>query len=196
MVQSLVARRTLAPRSPSSCTASPLLAPLPRSRTVVTRVASNRSPSFSRDGLNAAPVAEPSVREAATPSPAVVVTRVQEAAPPALPLAAPAAAAAQPPAAVDPSSPAVAPDGSTAVEVLPADLLKEFERKLEADVETVGTTIAAVLGVIFFWRGVWSLLDHFFADSVVGHIACTVIGLFIVLWTRLSGARLAKFWPS
>jgi hypothetical protein len=78
---------------------------------------------------------------------------------------------------------------------VPEDVLREFEHKLEADVQTVGVTLTAILGVIIFWRGVWSLLDHFLGDSIFGDISCTVVGLAIVLYIRLSGAKLASFWP-
>lgn len=37
----------------------------------------------------------------------------------------------------------------------PADVLDEFEHKLEADISTVAVTITAIFGVICFWRGVW-----------------------------------------
>lgn len=78
---------------------------------------------------------------------------------------------------------------------VPEDVLREFEHKLEADVQTVGVTLTAILGVIIFWRGVWSLLDHFLGDSIFGDISCAVVGLAIVLYIRLSGAKLASFWP-
>ena len=67
--------------------------------------------------------------------------------------------------------------------------------QLEADIKTVGVTLTAILGVIIFWRGVWSLLDHYIGDSVVGDICCSVLGLCIILYIRLSGAKLASFWP-
>lgn len=78
---------------------------------------------------------------------------------------------------------------------IPEDALREFEHKLEADLQTVGVTLVAILGVITFWRGAWSLLDHFIGDSVFGDICCTIVGLTIVLWIRLSGLRIASFWP-
>lgn len=79
---------------------------------------------------------------------------------------------------------------------VPRSVLTEFEHKLEADLTTVGVTLTAVLGVIIFWRGVWALLDHYIGDSVFGDICCMIVGLIIVLWIRLSGAKIAPtFWP-
>jgi hypothetical protein len=43
---------------------------------------------------------------------------------------------------------------------------------------------------------VWSLLDALMGDSVLGDICCIIVGLTIVLWIRLSGAKVAtSFWP-
>ncbi|GIL80493.1 hypothetical protein Vretimale_16078 [Volvox reticuliferus] len=78
---------------------------------------------------------------------------------------------------------------------VPEDVIADFEHKLEADLQTVGVTLTAILGVIIFWRGVWALLDHFVGDSVVGDICCIIVGLTIVLYIRLSGMKIASFWP-
>ncbi|PNH03166.1 hypothetical protein TSOC_010794 [Tetrabaena socialis] len=78
---------------------------------------------------------------------------------------------------------------------IPEDVLEEFEHKLEADLQTVGVTLTAVMGVIIFWRGVWSLLDHFIGDSVLGDVACVIAGLTIILYIRLTGMKIASFWP-
>ncbi|GLC42284.1 hypothetical protein PLESTF_001144100 [Pleodorina starrii] len=78
---------------------------------------------------------------------------------------------------------------------VPEDVIAEFEHKLEADLQTVGVTLTAILGVIIFWRGVWALLDHFIGDSVVGDVCCIIVGLTIVLYIRLSGMKIASFWP-
>ncbi|KAG2423166.1 hypothetical protein HXX76_010934 [Chlamydomonas incerta] len=78
---------------------------------------------------------------------------------------------------------------------VPEDVISDFEHKLEADLQTVGVTLTAILGVIIFWRGVWALLDHFIGDSVVGDICCVIVGLTIVLYIRLSGMKIASFWP-
>lgn len=78
---------------------------------------------------------------------------------------------------------------------VPQLVIDEFEHKLEADLQTVAVTITAILGVIVFWRGVWSLLDHFIGDSVLGDLCCIVVGLSIVLYIRLAGLKIASFWP-
>lgn len=79
---------------------------------------------------------------------------------------------------------------------VPTDVLLEFEKKLEADIMSVLLTLTAVTGVIIFWRGVWSLLDYYMGDSVLGSVCCIFTGLTIVLWIRLSGAKVAtSFWP-
>lgn len=78
---------------------------------------------------------------------------------------------------------------------IPQALLREFEQKLEGDVQTVGITLAAIVGVIVFWRGVWALLDYYVGDSVFGDLLCVSTGLFIVMSIRLSGTKLANFWP-
>ncbi|KAI8464056.1 MAG: hypothetical protein J3K34DRAFT_462122 [Monoraphidium minutum] len=80
--------------------------------------------------------------------------------------------------------------------VLPDVLLFHFEKKLEADLSSVGLTLAAVTGVIIYWRGVWSLLDVLVGDSVLGDLCCMAAGLTLVLWLRLSGAKVTtSFWP-
>jgi hypothetical protein len=93
------------------------------------------------------------------------------------------------------TSPGAPDNRPTRVTYLPNDFLQEFERRLEADVATIAATVTAVTGVIFFWRGVWSLLDHFIGDSVSGDVGCCVLGLCIIFWIRISGARLGTFWP-
>lgn len=41
-----------------------------------------------------------------------------------------------------------------------------------------------------------SLLDSLLGDSVLGDVSCIIVGLTIVLWIRLSGAKVAtSFWP-
>eukprot|EP00882_Tetradesmus_deserticola_P003599 GHRQ01003810.1.p1 GENE.GHRQ01003810.1~~GHRQ01003810.1.p1 ORF type:complete len:199 (+),score=51.50 GHRQ01003810.1:129-725(+) len=80
---------------------------------------------------------------------------------------------------------------------VPKDVLREFEHKLEADLQSVAVTVTAVTGVIIYWRGVWSLLDYMMGDSLFGDICCIIVGLTIVLAIRLSGVKVASsFWPS
>jgi hypothetical protein len=79
---------------------------------------------------------------------------------------------------------------------VPPDVLLEFEQKLQGDLKAVGVTVVAVSGVIIYWRGVWSLLDHFLGDSVFGDVCCIVVGLLTVLGIRLSGLKMSTFWPS
>ncbi|GFR41624.1 hypothetical protein Agub_g2351 [Astrephomene gubernaculifera] len=96
---------------------------------------------------------------------------------------------------VTPPRPAQQAQQQPIINPVPEDVIAEFEHKLEADLQTVGVTLTAILGVIIFWRGVWSLLDHFLGDSVVGDICCIIVGLTIVLYIRLSGMKIASFWP-
>lgn len=80
---------------------------------------------------------------------------------------------------------------------VPKDVLREFEQKLEADLQSVAVTVTAVTGVIIYWRGVWSLLDNVMGDSLFGDICCIIVGLTIVLAIRLSGVKVASsFWPN
>ncbi|GAX73203.1 hypothetical protein CEUSTIGMA_g656.t1 [Chlamydomonas eustigma] len=79
--------------------------------------------------------------------------------------------------------------------MIPEDVIKEFEMKLEGDLKSVGATLLAGIGVICWWRGVWALLDHYIADSVFGHIMCIVTGLMIILYVRVSGMKLANLFP-
>jgi hypothetical protein len=80
---------------------------------------------------------------------------------------------------------------------VPKDVLREFEHKLEADLQSVAVTVTAVTGVIIYWRGVWSLLDNVMGDSLFGDICCIIVGLTIVLAIRLSGVKVASsFWPN
>ncbi|KIZ06600.1 hypothetical protein MNEG_1353 [Monoraphidium neglectum] len=80
--------------------------------------------------------------------------------------------------------------------LLPGPVLFQFQKQLTADVSSVGLTLAAVTGVIVYWRGVWSLLDYCLGDSVLGAACCVAAGLTMVMWIRLSGAKVAtSFWP-
>lgn len=81
-------------------------------------------------------------------------------------------------------------------EELPESVVKEFEHKLEADIVTVFYTLFTVVGVITFWRGIWAALDHIFGDSLFGDFVCTIVGLSMVMWIRLAGIKIAKFWPA
>ena len=58
----------------------------------------------------------------------------------------------------------------------------------------VGNTILAVSAVITFWRGLWSLLDHYVGDSELGDVVCMLTGLGIILYIRLARLRLGNFW--
>lgn len=41
-----------------------------------------------------------------------------------------------------------------------------------------------------------SLLDHLMGDTIVGDLCCMAVGLTLVLWLRLSGAKVATtLWP-
>lgn len=53
----------------------------------------------------------------------------------------------------------------------------EFERRLEADLQTVFNTLLALFAVVSFWRGIWALLDYVFQDDPLGDLACVFMGL-------------------
>ncbi|MEW5307754.1 MAG: hypothetical protein WDW36_010130 [Sanguina aurantia] len=76
------------------------------------------------------------------------------------------------------------------------EVIKEIEHKLESDIQTAGATIFAVIAVITFQHGIWSMLDRIFPDSLLGDAACALVGLTMILWIRISGIKLAKFWPA
>lgn len=38
--------------------------------------------------------------------------------------------------------------------------------------------------------------DRIFANSFLGDVACAALGLTMILWIRISGIKLAKFWPA
>jgi hypothetical protein len=106
-----------------------------------------------------------------------------------------AVAAASSPAADDgttSTAAAAAPDAAP----VPAGVLAGYERQLGADVSSVALTLAVVTGVIAFWRGVWSLLDHLVGESLLGDVCCVIAGLTLVMCIRLSGAKVAtSIWP-
>lgn len=76
------------------------------------------------------------------------------------------------------------------------DAWAAFEEQLEADLITTGTTLVAILGVICFWRGVWSLLVFYIGDNPIGDLSCVLAGFAIILGIRLSGLKVGSFWPS
>eukprot|EP00195_Chlamydomonas_chlamydogama_P015153 CAMPEP_0202911534 /NCGR_PEP_ID=MMETSP1392-20130828/55244_1 /ASSEMBLY_ACC=CAM_ASM_000868 /TAXON_ID=225041 /ORGANISM="Chlamydomonas chlamydogama, Strain SAG 11-48b" /LENGTH=123 /DNA_ID=CAMNT_0049602083 /DNA_START=317 /DNA_END=688 /DNA_ORIENTATION=- len=84
---------------------------------------------------------------------------------------------------------------SLSPEYVPEAVIKEFESKLQSDLTSVGATVFAGIGVITWWRGVWALLDHYVGDSVVGHWACIITGLMIIMYVRVAGYKLTNLFP-
>lgn len=80
--------------------------------------------------------------------------------------------------------------------VIKPTLLQDIEARLEADVSTVLITIVFAVGVIMVEFGVQSLLDHYLGESIVGMIGCIVGGLSVVLYFKIAGYRIARFWSS
>ncbi|KAG1678174.1 hypothetical protein FOA52_016111 [Chlamydomonas sp. UWO 241] len=70
-----------------------------------------------------------------------------------------------------------------------------LQTKLQADLQSIGATLFAGVGVIVWWRGVWALLDHYIEDSVFGHWMCIFTGLLIIVYIRLAGFKLTNFFP-
>lgn len=76
------------------------------------------------------------------------------------------------------------------------DAWAEFEKRLEADLQTVANTLLALFAVVSYWRGIWALLDHVFGDNPLGDFVCVLMGLGIIIYIRLTGLRIGSFWPS
>lgn len=76
------------------------------------------------------------------------------------------------------------------------DAWQEFEARFEADLQTVAITLVAIVGVICFWRGIWSLLDYYLGENPIGDISCILVGFGIIMYIRLSGLKVGSFWPS
>jgi len=66
------------------------------------------------------------------------------------------------------------------------------ERRLEADLLTIATTIMFVNGFIVWDRGLESMLDGLLGDSAKGSILCILLGLGLVVGVRLSGAKVGN----
>lgn len=70
----------------------------------------------------------------------------------------------------------------------------QAEQRLEASLPSIGATIAFMVGVIILEFGVQGLLDHYLGDSVLGSVACILVGLGIVLWIKLAGLQVSTLW--
>jgi hypothetical protein len=51
----------------------------------------------------------------------------------------------------------------------------------------------ALTGVVIFERGVWTLWDVVFGDSLISEVASVVVGLFIMLAVRIFDIPLAEW---
>lgn len=54
-------------------------------------------------------------------------------------------------------------------------------------------TLVALTGVVIFERGVWTLWDVVFGDSLISEVASVVVGLFIMLAVRIFDIPLAEW---
>lgn len=75
----------------------------------------------------------------------------------------------------------------TALPVLRA--VRVTERRLEADLITIATTVLFVVGLIVWDRGLQTLLDGLLGNSPVGDVLCILFGLGLVVAVRLSGGK-------
>lgn len=66
------------------------------------------------------------------------------------------------------------------------------ERRLEADLLTIATTVMLVVGFIIWDRGVEELLDGLLGDDPKGSVFCIVVGLGMVVAVRLSGFKTTR----
>lgn len=66
------------------------------------------------------------------------------------------------------------------------------ERRLEADLLTIATTVMLVVGFIIWDRGVEELLDGLLGDDPKGSVFCIVVGLGMVVAVRLSGFKITR----
>lgn len=67
------------------------------------------------------------------------------------------------------------------------------ERRLEADVLTIATTIMLVVGYIIWDRGVEELLDNIFGEGPKGSVFCILMGLGLVSLVRFAaGSKILK----
>lgn len=67
------------------------------------------------------------------------------------------------------------------------------ERRLEADVLTIATTVMLVVGYIIWDRGVEELLDNIFGEGPKGSVFCILMGLGLVTLLRFAaGSKILK----
>jgi hypothetical protein len=67
------------------------------------------------------------------------------------------------------------------------------ERRLEADVLTIATTVMLVVGYIIWDRGVEELLDNIFGEGPKGSVFCILMGLGLVSLVRFAaGSKILK----
>lgn len=76
----------------------------------------------------------------------------------------------------------------------PRALLRAAERRLGGDLPTAALSLAPVVALIAYERGVQDLLDDVFGDSPAGGAACMLIGVGLVVGVKLTGARWTALW--
>lgn len=95
-----------------------------------------------------------------------------------------------------PTTSGAAPAGAAPLSPLRAAVawVVEAERRLEADLTTIGITVTFMVALIVYERGVQALMDNIFGDGPKGSWACVLMGLLLVFGVKLSGARLTAIW--
>lgn len=93
----------------------------------------------------------------------------------------------------DPTHPISTAEVAALNPIVPATLLQDIEKKLEADVATIGWTILFAVGFITLEFGVNDLIEHFWGDTLLSDVVCVFVGLAVVFWIRIKRYRLVRF---
>lgn len=76
------------------------------------------------------------------------------------------------------------------------DAVRQALEDRRFDVRANFFTLVAIIGVILYWRGVWTLWDKLVGMSLASEIACIAVGLFIIVLFRFVRLPLLEGLPS